>query len=177
MKDVKKSLTGQEKANLIASADKSLCESVQSMRKKLIQEGFLTSYTQVQVLDKLLWGVREAENNNISKALLDNLVKTKQVTLIQNIVELFREGWKLSRAFKFYTGGGPVAEMNAWKIKRILEVIVKKDRSDFAKFETDEVKKPAFPKKKPAMKSGKPAVKKETKVIPVTVKNQPAKKE
>lgn len=176
MKDVKKSLTGQEKANLIASADKALCESVQSMRKKLIQEGFLTSYTQVQVLDKLLWGVREAENNTLSKVLLDNLVKNKQVTLIQNIVELFREGWKLSRAFKFYTGSGPVAEMNAWKIRRILEVIAKKDRSDFPKMEADEVKKSVVPKKKPVNKSAKPAVKKEKTVVPVTIKTQPVKK-
>lgn len=176
MKDVKKSLTGQEKANLIASADKSLCDSVHSMRKKLIQEGFLTSYTQVQVLDKLLWGVREAENNTISKALLDNLVKNKQVTLIQNIVELFREGWKLSRAFKFYTGSGPVAEMNAWKIKRILEVIAKKDRSDFAKMESEEVKKLVLSKKKPLNKSDKQVVKKEPTVVPVTIKTQPVKK-
>lgn len=175
MKDVKKSLTGQEKANLIASADKSLSESVQSMRKKLIQEGFLTSYTQVQVLDKLLWGVREAENNTMSKALLDNLVRTKQVTLIQNIVELFREGWKLSRAFKFYTGSGPVADMNAWKIRRILEVIVKKDRSDFAKLDAED-NKPTVLKKKPVNKSAKPVAKKEQKVIPVTVKQSPVKK-
>jgi len=176
MKDVKKSLTGQEKANLIASADKALCESVQSMRKKLIQEGFLTSYTQVQVLDKLLWGVRDAESGTLSKALLENLVKTKQVTLIQNIVELFREGWKLSRAFKFYTGSGPVAEMNAWKIRRILEVIAKKDRSDFPKMEADEVKKSVVPKKKPVNKSAKPALKKEKTVVPVTIKTQPVKK-
>lgn len=175
MKDVKKTLTGQEKANLIASADKNLSDSVQSMRKKLIQEGFLTSYTQVQVLDKLLWGVREAENNTMSKALLDNLVRTKQVTLIQNIVELFREGWKLSRAFKFYTGSGPVADMNAWKIRRILEVIVKKDRSDFAKLEADD-NKPMVPKKKPVNKSKHPVSNKEQKVIPVTVKNNPVKK-
>lgn len=173
MKDVKKSLTGQEKATLIASADKNLGESVQSMRKKLIQEGYLTSYTQVQVLDKLLWGVREAENNMLNKVLLDDLVKNKQVALIQNIVELFREGWKLSRAFKFYTGSGPVAEMNAWKIKRILEVIAKKDRSDFEKFETDEVKKPVFPKKKTMVKPKSPQ---ENKTIPVTIKSPLIKK-
>lgn len=145
MKD-QKQLTAQEKATLIATVDASYSDSVRSLRKKMIQEGYLTSVTQVNVFDKLLWGVKESENSQMSPALFANLLKTKQVNFIHNILELFKEGWMLSRAFRFYTGGAPAKELNAWKLRRIIEVIEKKDRSDFEKFEVD--KKPSVPVKK-----------------------------
>lgn len=155
MKDLQKSLTPQQKAVLITNVDATFSDSVKSMRRKLIQEGYLTSETQVNVLDKLLWGVKEAENSSLSKALFDISVKNKQVEFIQHILELFKEGWKLSRAFKFYTGGGPIKELNAWKLRRIIEVIEKKDRSDFDKLESDDNKKKA-----PIHKNAKPKSKK-----------------
>lgn len=154
MKD-QKQLTAQEKATLIASADASLSDSVKSVRKKMIQEGYLTSFTQVSVLDKLLWGVKESENHTINQVLLANLVMNKQISFIRNILELFKEGWMLSRAFRFYTHGMPVKEVNAWKLRRIVEVIEKKDRSDFDKIEAE--KKPVG---KPVAKGFKPKAKK-----------------
>ncbi len=155
MKEVQKQLTSQEKATLIAGVDNSYSDTVKSLRKKMIAEGYLTSFTQVNVLDKLLWGVKETENSNLNKVLFDNLVKTKQVAFIQNIVTLFREGWMLSRAFKFYTGGAPVKDLNSWKLRRIIEVIEKKDKSDFDKFEGDKkvVQKPTNKSFKPKSKN------------------------
>lgn len=174
MKD-QKQLTAQEKATLIASADANLSDSVKSIRKKMIQEGYLTSFTQVSVLDRLLLGVKESENQNINQVLLTSLVMNKQVAFIRNILELFKEGWMLSRAFRFYTNGLPVKDVNAWKLRRILEVIEKKDRSDFDKIEADNKKtsgKPVSKNFKP--KAKKPVVKQTTQVagkdIPVLKK-------
>jgi len=173
MKDTQKSLTPQEKATFIANADISYSDSVKALRKKMIQENYLTSATQIQMLDKLLWGVKEAENSTISKALFDNLVKSKQITFIYNLIELFKEGWLMSKAFRFYTGNGPVKELNTWKLRKIIEVIEKKDRTDFAKFEADLDKKKIPAPKKP-FKKKTPAV--NEKSVPV-VTTKPAYKE
>lgn len=133
MNDVKKVLTAQDKAVLIAKADVSFGDSVKSMRNKMINEGYLTSATQVDTFDKIMLTVKSNENNTLHKMLFDNLVSQKQVQFINNIKEIFKEGWMLSKAFRFYTGGSPVSQVNDWKMKPLMNVIDKKDKTDFEK--------------------------------------------
>lgn len=164
MKDVQKTLSAAEKANLIATADASLSDAVKSVRRKMIDENYLTSATQVATLDKLLWAVKENENSSLPKVLFDNQVKGKQIEFINKIRSMFKEGWMLSRAFRFYTGGGHVAGLNSWKLKDIVRVIETQDRSDFGKLDLLENskktsnEKPKFKKKptaKPVRQAGK----------------------
>jgi hypothetical protein len=175
MKDVQKVLTSAEKAQLIAAADVSLSGNIKSVRRKMIEEGYLTSVTQVSTFDKLLWAVKSNENSSMAKVLFDQQVMNKQIAFVNNIRELFKEGWMLSRAFRFYTGAAPIQELNSWKLKDIVRIIETKDRSMFEKLDLlDQSKRPEgkeAPKKpfsKP--KSHKPPRKVETKTIPIIIK-------
>ncbi len=169
MSEVKK-LTAVEKQELISGVDASFGDAVKSMRKKMIEDNYLTSATQVATLDKILVTVKENENNTLHKVIFDKLVAQKQVLFISNIKELFKEGWMLSKIFRFYTGGMPIKQINAWKMKDIMSVIEHKDKSQFEKiFTEDKTKGKVFKKPAPKNKGPKP-VKVQAKDIPVIVK-------
>lgn len=174
MSDVKKVLTSQEKATLISKADASFGDSVKSMRNKMINEGYLTSATQVDTFDKIMLTVKSNENNTLHKLLFENLVSQKQLHFITNIKEMFKEGWMLSKVFRFYTGGAPISQVNDWKMKPLMTVIDKKDKSDFEKIgllENSKAVKSTTPYKNAKKKPFKPKSK-TTQVadIPVIIK-------
>lgn len=131
MSEVQKALSVQEKATLVSTADVSFSDAIKSMRKKMIEDNYLTSATQVATLDKILLTVKANENNTLHKVIFDNLVAQKQLTFLNNIKEMFKEGWMLSKVFRFYTGGAPIKTINAWSMKSIMAVIETKDRSKF----------------------------------------------
>lgn len=171
MNDVKNKLNSQEKALLISKSDASFGDSVRSMRNKMINEGYLTSTTQVASFDKIMLTVRSNENNTLHKMLFDNLVSQKQLHFINNIKDLFKEGWMLSKAFRFYTGGMPISEINDWKMKQLMSIIDKKNKTDFEKIgiienvksskDTKQYKtksKAYIPKAKPVLASSIPVI-------------------
>lgn len=174
MSDVKKVLTSQDKATLISKADDSFGDSVKSMRNKMINEGYLTSVNQVDTFDKIMLTVKSNENNTLHKLLFENLVLQKQLQFITNIKEMFKEGWMLSKIFRFYVGGGSISQVNDWKMKPLMTVIDKKDKSDFEKIgliETSKSVKSNKPYKNTKPKSFSPKTKQTmAKDIPVIIK-------
>lgn len=141
MSTVNKNLSLQEKANLVAAVHPSFNNAIASMRKKMIEDNYLTSASQVATLDKILLTVKDNENNNLHKVIFENLVSQKQLTFINNIKEMFKEGWMLSKAFRFYTGGADIKTINAWSMKSIISVIDTKDKSKFEMLGLNEDKK------------------------------------
>lgn len=178
MKDVQKMLSAQEKAQLITAGDNTLSDAVKSVRRKMISENYLTSVTQVATLDRLLQAVKDNENSSLAKVLFEKQVMNKQIELLRNILDMFKEGWMLSKVFRAYAGSDHVKEINAWKVKDIVRVIETKDRSRFEQlglFKSDkapvkpQASKPARKKPYSKPRQGKPQTAGQD--VPVIVKS------
>jgi hypothetical protein len=173
MSEARNTLSSQEKATLISTVDLSFNDAIKSMRKKMIEDSYLTSATQVATLDKILLTVNANENNNLHKVIFDNLVSQKQLILINNIKDMFKEGWMLSKAFRFYTGGAPIKSINSWSMKSIMAVIETKDRSKFDTLGLDDNARISKDAKSKVFKK-KPFTPKPTKIkatdIPIIIK-------
>lgn len=117
--------------------------AVKSHRTKLIQEGFLTSKNQVQIFDDLLHGIKTdlQSKNNLSEVLFNTLLVREQTDFIEKIVKLFKEGWKVVKAYNFYTQRG-----NSYKYEVFFDIVKTQDKKDFEKLGLIEIKKNDFQK-------------------------------
>lgn len=127
-------------------------QAVRSHRTKLINENYLTTKNQVQIFDEILNGIeRELKNKtNLSEILFKNKLQSEQTSFIMSCITLFNEGWKVVKAYNFYTQKG-----NSFKFNIFIKVVQTQNKSDFEKLGLIEVKKldskpkkKSFPKKK-----------------------------
>lgn len=104
--------------------------SVNSHRSKLINEGYLTSKNQVQTFDDLLNGIEKdlKTRTNLSDVLFKAQLLRVQTEFVANLVKLFNEGWKVVKAFNYYTDRG-----NTYKYDVLFDVVLKQDKKDFEK--------------------------------------------
>jgi hypothetical protein len=112
--------------------------AVKSHRTKLIQEGFLSSRNQVQIFDDLLNGVKNdlKSKNNMSEVVFNTLLVREQTSFIEQMVKLFKEGWKVVKAYNFYTQRG-----NTYKYDVFFNIVKSQDKKDFEKLGLIDVKK------------------------------------
>lgn len=130
----------------------SYSQSVKSHRTKLISEGYLTSKNQVQIFDDILISIEKnlKTKTNLSEVLFKNKLQSEQTLFIMNCIKLFNEGWKVVKAYNFYTQKG-----NQFKFDSFLKIVETQDKTDFEKLGLIEVRKIDLKPKKKIFKKPK----------------------
>lgn len=124
-------------------------QAVLSHRTKLILEGYLTTKNQISTFDTILLSIEKElrSTTNLSEILFKNKLQNAQTEFILNCVKLFNEGWKVVKAFNFYTQKG-----NSYKFDVFLNIVRNQDKKDFEKLGFFETKKVEFKDKKKTFK-------------------------
>lgn len=128
---------------------------VQNRKQQLESKGFFTSNTQKEVFDLLLDAISKSSKfESIGNAvLIQQMVQKTQVELINNLSDLFSEGWMLVKYFKHYAKVKDIKQARTNQVWSVINAINLKDRS---KFNDLFVKQPASKKltniSKPALR-------------------------
>tara|TARA_B100000700_G_scaffold298745_1_gene364958 strand:- start:5589 stop:6068 length:480 start_codon:yes stop_codon:yes gene_type:complete len=127
---------------------------VEQRKKQLKDTGFLTSTSQEQVLDKVLNTIQNSQKfKSIGNPVLaQERINREQISFINNIRDLFQDGWQLVVFFKFYAKTKNIHDASGFNIWNVINAVEKKDRSNFSKLFTERRKskdiKPKFNKKR-----------------------------
>tara|TARA_B100002019_G_C21151298_1_gene538405 strand:+ start:479 stop:943 length:465 start_codon:yes stop_codon:yes gene_type:complete len=133
---------------------------VEQRKKQLKDTGFLTTKTQEQVFDKVLETIQKSQKfQSIGNTVLaQERINREKISFINNMRDMFQEGWQLVVFFKYYAKTKNIHEVSGFNIWNVINAVEKKDRSQFSKLFTAKRKstdvRPKFNKSKtrPRMK-------------------------
>lgn len=131
---------------------------IDNRKKQMEAKGFFTSETQKKVFDLLMESIAKSNKfESIGNAVLQKqMVEKTQILIINNLQEMFSEGWMLVKYFKYYAQTKDVNNVQPRNIWNVINAIETKDRT---KFTALFVKQPLATKNAGKSKTFKPSFK------------------